>query len=940
MFNTLIRLSKEIYHRLPLSFNQRLKIKRYIIRKFPKLMGRMMLGNLGTGSFAYPGDISNLIDATGIEPVKKANGKIAIHLHIFYVDLIGEFVNYLRNMPFDYDLYVSVVSQDAYEQSIESFRNLPFSKELVVKIVPNQGRDIAPFFCAFGEQLKQYEIVGHFHSKKSLYNQGATEGWREYLLDSLLGSQEQIKKIFSLLQEKKPYGLVYPQTYFLLPYQAHTWLANKGLAEMWCSRLGFVDIPRGYFDYPAGSMFWARTEALMPLFNAKITLEDFPEESGQSDGTLAHTLERLVAVSSRNLGMRLGILADPLVMSWSSWRLEQYTNRSYSDLKRAINHPTIKVIGFDLFDTLFCRPLLDPESTKEIVASRVDEQTGNLYREFRAVAENQARILKGSDVGLGEVYAQFARMTGITNEKIQNLRNLEEEIEITGLSLRPEILRLYQDALSTGKKVVLVSDTTLPKESLTSELTNFGFYGWDDFFVSNDIGLRKDNSSIYPLIYARYDLSPNEFLMIGDNERSDYQIPVDMGSGGIHLMRPVEMARGLPRLSPLIHQTEKGKNLDEEISLGLVVRKNFSPIYLKNFDPASLFSVTPYNIGYSIVGPLLVSFSNWLVETAQKDGIKRLYFLSREGKIMRLVYDCWTKEISDAPIAEYLVLSRRSTGVPAVKTFADIERIAKTNFYPNRIEKFLAARFGLYFSDEEWIAIARNTGMQPENIIEIQNGNLGQVSQVLKYLEPEIMANADIERIALLKYLEIKGLKQGDPQAVVDVGYSGTVQGHLNKLLPEKVNGYYLMTDERSKNIASQYQVALRGCFDENIVPRIFMPPMFKDSFLIEKLLSSNDPQIEFYEMDEQGSLVEHFRALSNIEIKANKLRDEIQTGCLQYAEDASQIRKRLLPGFNPSINVAKAITEAFLSDLSSQESEFLSQIILDDYYCGRDLVA
>lgn len=165
MFNTLIRLSKEIYHRLPLSFNQRLKIKRYIIRKFPKLMGRMMLGNLGTGSFAYPGDISNLIDATGIEPVKKANGKIAIHLHIFYVDLIGEFVNYLRNMPFDYDLYVSVVSQDAYEQSIESFRNLPFSKELVVKIVPNQGRDIAPFFCAFGEQLKQYEIVGHFQQE-------------------------------------------------------------------------------------------------------------------------------------------------------------------------------------------------------------------------------------------------------------------------------------------------------------------------------------------------------------------------------------------------------------------------------------------------------------------------------------------------------------------------------------------------------------------------------------------------------------------------------------------------------------------------------------------------------------------------------------------------------------------------------------------------------
>lgn len=938
MTKTWVWIAKGVYHKLPISINQRIKIKRFVFQHFPKLMGRIMLGNIGTG--ATPIEISNLIDLSQIEPAKKADGKIAIHIHIFYEDLINEFVRHLKHMPFDYDLFVSVVSNGGYVQSIESFKGLPKVHDVIVKIVPNRGRDIAPFFCAFGEQLKQYETLGHFHSKKSLYNQGATQGWREYLLDSLLGSEEQIKKIFGMLQDKEPYGLVYPQTYFLLPYQAHTWLANKGLAEYWCSRLSFVDIPRGYFDYPAGSMFWARTEALMPLFNGKITVEDFPEESGQSDGTLAHTLERLLAISTNNSGMKLGILADPLVISWSPWRLEQYINRSYADLKRALHNPNIKVIGFDLFDTIFCRPLLDPESTKKIVARRIDEKTGNLYRDFRAIAEDQARIAKGSDVGLAEVYTQFARITGLANEKIQKIRDLEEEIEMAGLSLRPEILRLFQDALSTGKKVILVSDTTLSKDHLTRVVNRFGITGWDDLLVSNDIGLRKDDSTLYPFIFKRYHIQPGEFLMIGDNERSDYQIPVDMGSSGIHLMRPVELARGLPRLSILIQETEKSKNLDEEISLGLVVRKNFSQICLENFDPASLFPVTPYNIGYSIVGPLLVSFSNWLVKTAQIDGINKLYFLSREGKIMRQVYDCWTKGVKNAPIADYLILSRRTAGVSAITAFADIERIARTTFYQNKVEKFLLTRFGLILTEEKWREITRKTGMEPESVIEIQNGNIGQVYSLLRYLEPEILAKAEVERVGLLKYLDSKGLNQTNDQAVVDVGYSGTVQGHLNKLLPMKVNGYYLMTDEKSKNISSEYQVVLRGCFEENIVPLIYLPLMFKDSFLIEKLLSSNDPQIEFYEMDERGSVVEHYRDLTISEIKSNKIRDEIAAGCLAYAEEASQMRNTLVPDFDPSLNIGRAMMETFLANLSPREREFLSQIVLDDYYCGRDLVA
>ncbi len=39
-------------------------------------------------------------------------------------------------------------------------------------------------------------------------------------------------------------------------------------------------------------MFWARVDAILPLFTS-ILAENFPNEKGQADGTLAHAIERL-----------------------------------------------------------------------------------------------------------------------------------------------------------------------------------------------------------------------------------------------------------------------------------------------------------------------------------------------------------------------------------------------------------------------------------------------------------------------------------------------------------------------------------------------------------------------------------------------------------------------------------------------------------------------
>lgn len=881
-----------------------------------------------------------LVDLDEIEPARDAGGSIAIHLHVFYSDLAKELSAHLTHMPFPYDLFISVPDEQTKAVCQTLFHNLPFCNRVEIQTAPNRGRDVAPLFCLFGEQLRKYDYIAHLHTKKSLYNKGATIGWREYLFEKLLGSQDQIRQIFTLLRGDDPCGIVYPQNYVLLPYWANTWLANKATALAWCSRLGISEIPRGYFDYPASSMFWARSSALAPFFEAGITYEDFPEEQGQTDGTLAHTIERLFVLCVLRQGMRPAIIRDEKYPSWSSWRFDQYLGRDFLSIQKLFNSPQVRLIGFDVFDTLLTRPLLDPESVKKIVAERAANQTGMLYEKFRVLAENHARQAKGLDVDLHEIFAAFKHLTGLSDSEVNQLKELEIQVEAALLEPRQEGIQFYQSALSTKKPVAILTDMFLPKTHIQALLQENQIDGYDRLLVSADIGLRKDDGRLYDYALKQYGVLPSQFLMVGDNERSDVQIPCDMGSQFVHLLRPVELARGLPRFSRLITEHEQANDLNAELSLGLVVQKNFSPVQFNSaLDPASLIPVTPYQIGYSLVGTMLVSFAAWLVKQSAANQICRLYFLSREGKLIKDIFDCWTAGLRNVPVSEYLVVSRRAAGVAAIENFGDMEDIAKTIYYPNTIENFLHTRFGLTLSEKTWQTLSQSTGWHAQKEVSVQNQKIGHLLPLLREVEGEILVKRQQERAALLRYLQEKGMAEDDHQAVVDIGYGGSVQMYLNKLLPGKVHGYYLMTDERSSKVTQTCDVTIKGCFYENVNRSNNLPTMYRFNFDLEKLMSSTDPQLEYYDTDEQGQVVGKYRELEPLEIQAHPIREAIRQGALDYAADARKIRDRVYPAFEPSTWTAKCLIESFLTNRSSSEVEFLSQIVLDDHYCGRGLV-
>ena len=128
----------------------------------------------------------------------------------------------------------------------------------------------------------------------------------------LFGSAEIVNSIVELFVRLQSLGMIIPQHYE--PIRDHGWVdwgGNFRLARRLARRMGITLDPRGLVDFPSGSMFWARPEALSPLLSLDLSTEDFAKESGQIDGTLAHAIERIFLYACERAGFIWLKAAEP-----------------------------------------------------------------------------------------------------------------------------------------------------------------------------------------------------------------------------------------------------------------------------------------------------------------------------------------------------------------------------------------------------------------------------------------------------------------------------------------------------------------------------------------------------------------------------------------------------------------------------------------------------
>ena len=166
-----------------------------------------------------------------------ANESVALHLHVFYPDLLPDIMSRLSSNRCRPDLLVSVTSEEARDlvaRHLESYEG----KVAAIEVVPNRGRDIGPFLTQFGRRiLSDYAYVGHIHTKKTAEVKDATLGktWFEFLMANLLGGRSgaMADTILASMKADRSLGMVFPDD----PH-AQGWNANRGFAEELASKMG------------------------------------------------------------------------------------------------------------------------------------------------------------------------------------------------------------------------------------------------------------------------------------------------------------------------------------------------------------------------------------------------------------------------------------------------------------------------------------------------------------------------------------------------------------------------------------------------------------------------------------------------------------------------------------------------------------------------------
>ena len=868
-----------------------------------------------------------------IGPTAPPHGmRIAIHAHMFYAELTQEFADYFARMPCEFDIYASTPNEEAGRAVENTFSAIANASLVDVRVVPNRGRDIAPFLVEFASELAEYDVVAHVHTKKSLYNNGSTDGWREYVLGTLLPSANDLSQMLRLLDDEK-YGLIYPQCFTNLPYMANTWLSNIGLAHAWGPHFGLRTLPEGYFDFPVGSMFWARTEAIRPLLEAGLDWNDFPPEQGQTDATLAHCIERMLGAVPASNGFRHGVIRDERTPSWSRWRLDQFFARPVDHLLGAVKSPDIPVVAFDIFDTLITRPFLNPDYVKALLhddhgAAGIDD-----FLNCRTRGEVVARSRNGKDVDIHEIYRHVE--IGVESTGIALTPDREIALEIASVRPRKEVIALLSAAVESGKRVILASDMFLPREVIATMLEKCGVSGWHKLYLSSEIGFRKDTGELYEHILSEEGVASNQILMIGDNERSDFQIPCDMKFHVAHLLKPTSILRALPRMERIVPDPHLA-SLDDQFLFGAIAAENCSPISYPDFSPDDMFGSSARSIGFGLLGPIALCFSQWVLEQARKEGLDQLFFLAREGQFLKEAFDRWQVGEPEPVESKYLYISRRAVTVPCIGSISDIFAIAETNnFYTAEMATFLAERFGTVLNDETWAECEQAGLWRRDAPLTIIDGEIDQIRPFLRFIAPEILKVAAAERENALKYLRGAGLGSGGRAAVIDIGYGATIQKHMMKLLDCGIDGLYMMTHVRAKSVAAERSVIVNGCFADAVGKHNPMPRMYEQSFLLEKMLSSNDEQVIRYSVSGHPK----FRDPQAATAAAVEVRKQMQEGAIAFVEEAVRFSDGM--GRTPVIGQDRChqLYSAFVERLSEGEKDVFRALALDDFYCGRGFV-
>lgn len=496
--------------------------------------------------------------------------RIAVQLHLFYTDLLEEFLDYFANIPEPFDLYISCV-KGADTEAIEARagERLERLNRVEARIVKNRGRDIAPFYVEFGRELSRYRYLLHVHSKKSKHIATGGGDWRVYSMDSLAGSRELTASILRKFDEEPDVGLIYPDWHPDIPMIGYTWMANGAQGKDLLESMG-IPYREGLFFYPTGSFFWGRVDAIRPLFERNLKLRDFPKEKGQIDGTLAHVLERAVAFVAEAQGYHGCIVntSEHIMKRDRTLKpFEEYLKMTKEDALRELKK--YRSVSFGVFGTLV---EVLPYGTDDVI--RMTGQRLGLPEQFpeqRIEAERYAAGRYGSAMDIDRIYDELYAVSAYDKQELEKIKEAELSCLLETALPRQDMPEIFRELIASGIRVSVVCDSCYPRETIEALLTGCGYTGYERLWVSSEHGVSKRDEQMWNLVYGAYD--PAHHIHVGSDAYGDWYTLERRGTRSMYVMS----ARQAYELSALYEKPSSHMSPEESLELGRRVKEELFP---------------------------------------------------------------------------------------------------------------------------------------------------------------------------------------------------------------------------------------------------------------------------------------------------------------------------------------------------------------------------
>ena len=519
--------------------------------------------------------------------------------------------------------------------------------------------------------------------------------------------------------------------------------------------------------------------------------------------------------------------------------------------------------SFDVFDTLITRTTASPLGIFALMQERLrreqaengleDYLVENFY-ELRRHSETLARkagfYQRKEEVTLGDIYDAMSVCGCLEAGQIEYLCRMEEELEIANVRGIPANIRRLKNLLDQGERVILVSDMYLPPEILRQMLLRVdAVLAQLPLYVSSAYGVRKTTGNLYRLVQQAEGVSFGDWVHTGDNLHQDIEVPFGLGIRVQWWKRPelteleaelLEIRGGDSRLQLMIG-TALGA-LREAEETGPAKRAGVTGEIRETGRSGEVSDA--YEIGCRYAGPVLYSYGEWIVDQSVKKGIKRLYFIARDGYLIKRIVDIILEKEGGNIETRYIYGSRKAWRMASLSK--DHYNLYQLILWSHMLKiKTLSDLAGvLHVPLEELYDYLPGVYGKKRRNESISNQELEYI--IRRLFEDEVFRDFHLkklegERSLAVRYLTREVDMSDDEFAFVDVSGGGLTQGCLKELIKD----YY------QKLIRTFFFKIDRVNLVKGSVTDTFMPGFLENNLVIEMMCRAPHGQTCGYELKE-----------------------------------------------------------------------------------------